>query len=261
MAEFLTTQGTAYHLENIIMNASKWLILICPYLNITENFLHRLQDADRRGVQICMVFGKKELNREEEIKLRKLKKLSLRFYKNLHAKCYTNEHTMIITSMNLLGFSEKTNREMGILIRKDELNDRKIYEDAISEIKSIIELSKEEDISAEVKEQDIKSSRADYASTKKDTRSRSGEGLLNSLKAILTKDVSSFFFKYGHCIRCNKQIPYDLDKPYCKECYFSLGDATDSSHVEKFCHTCGKEYNTRLNYPQCRNCYQKSHGH
>jgi late competence protein required for DNA uptake (superfamily II DNA/RNA helicase) len=122
MAEFLTTQGTSYHLENIIVNASKWLVLVSPYLNITQNFLQRLQDADKNKVKIYIIYGKKELKPEEELKLQKLHNLYLRYYKNLHAKCYSNEDAMIITSMNLLEFSEKTNREMGILIRKDDPN-------------------------------------------------------------------------------------------------------------------------------------------
>lgn len=263
MAEFLTTQGTSHNLEDIIINASKWLVLICPYLNITENFLQRLQDADKRKVKIYIVFGKKELKPEEEMKLRKLENLSLRYYKNLHAKCYLNEDTMIITSMNLLEFSEKTNREMGVLISKDDVNDKKIYGDAVREVRSIIDLSKEEDVSIEVENLSVKRPKDNikHTSTKKDDRVQSREGLLNYLKSILTKDVTSFFSKYGHCIRCNKQIPYDLDKPYCKECYFSLPELADASHVEKYCHTCGKEHKTRLNYPQCRNCYQKSKGH
>ena len=66
MADFLTTQGTSYNLENIIINATKWLVLISPYLNITENFLQRLQDADRRKVKIIIVYGKDELKPDEK---------------------------------------------------------------------------------------------------------------------------------------------------------------------------------------------------
>lgn len=46
----------------------------------------------------------------------------------------------------------------------------------------------------------------------------------------------------GFCIRCGKQIPFDLDKPYCLDCY--LGWQSDGGYVnypEKFCHKCGKE--------------------
>jgi len=239
MAEFLTTQGTSHNLENIIINASKWLVLICPYLNITENFLQRLQDADKRKVKICIVFGKKELKPEEETKLRKLENISLRYYQNLHAKCYSNEDTMIITSMNLNEFSEKTNREMGVLISREDPGDQRIFQDAIKEVRSIIGLSKKQ----------------------KGGLLKAGEALFDYLNTIANKDVTSLFSKHGYCIRCGREISYDLDKPYCKECYFSLPESADTSHVEKYCHSCGKEYKTRLNYPQCHSCYQKSKGH
>jgi len=261
MAEFLTTQGTSYHLENIIMKASKWLVLICPYLNITENFLQRLQGADNNKVKMCIVFGKKELKPEEEMKLQKLRNLSLRYYKNLHAKCYLNEDTMIITSMNLLEFSEKTNREMGVLIRKDDANDKKIYEDAIREVKSIIDLSKEVHTLIDIGDKSISRPRnysINHAATEQDKRSQSGESLLNYLKTILTKDVTSFFSKHGYCIRCGREITYDVGKPYCRDCFISWSEWENPSHIEKFCHTCGKKDKSSMLYPQCRSCYQKS---
>ena len=85
MAEFLTTQGTSYHLENIIRNANKWLVLLSPYLNITENFLVRLQDADKRKVKILIVYGKNKLKPEGKRKLQELENLSMYYCKNLHA--------------------------------------------------------------------------------------------------------------------------------------------------------------------------------
>jgi phosphatidylserine/phosphatidylglycerophosphate/cardiolipin synthase-like enzyme len=258
MAEFLTTQGTAYHLENIVTNAAKWLVLISPFLNITENLLSRLQEAEKRKVKICIVYGKDDLNPAEKVKLRKLESLTLRYYKNLHAKCYINEDSMIITSMNLHGFSEQTNREMGVLIRKNIAVDEKIYDDAIKEVKSIIDLSIEGYNSKETEDQSKVRPRAYQAAFKKDVRSQGGESFISYLKTILTKDVTSFFSKYGHCIRCNKQIPYDPNKPYCKECYFSLPEWVDTSNKEKFCHSCGKRDKSSMLYPLCRPCFQKS---
>ena len=260
MAEFLTTQGTAYALENIIINANKWLILICPYLNITENFLSRLHEAEKKGVKIYIVYGKGELKPAEKAKLQKLANLSLRYYKNLHAKCYLNEESMIITSMNLLEFSEKTNREMGVLIRKGDDNDKKTYEDAIREVKSIIDLSIEGYALRQIEGQN-KSRSVDSKvkpSPLKDNLSQGGEGLINYLKTILTKDVTSFFSKYGHCIRCKKQIPYDPAKPYCLECYDSWSNYRNPSYIENYCHACGKRDRSSMLYPLCRSCFQKS---
>ncbi|MBI2329571.1 MAG: hypothetical protein HYU85_08090, partial [Chloroflexi bacterium] len=101
MAEFLTTKGTAYHIENIIVNAKNWLFLISPFLNLSKNFYERLKDADRRKVKIILIFGKDELKPSEKKLLQQLENLELFFCENLHAKCFLNEEQMVITSMNM----------------------------------------------------------------------------------------------------------------------------------------------------------------
>ena len=71
MAEFLTTQGTSYHIENIIKNAKNKLVLISPYLKLSKTFFERLKDADRRGVKITLVYGKKDLNSNFYIRMKR----------------------------------------------------------------------------------------------------------------------------------------------------------------------------------------------
>lgn len=44
MAEFLTTNGTSYHIENIIIGAEEKLVLVSPYLQISKTFYERLKD-------------------------------------------------------------------------------------------------------------------------------------------------------------------------------------------------------------------------
>ena len=60
MAQFLTTQGTSYYFEQIIIKATKRLILVSPYLKISDIFMVRLQDADKRNVEIIVIYGKDE---------------------------------------------------------------------------------------------------------------------------------------------------------------------------------------------------------
>ena len=149
---------------------------------------------------------------------------------------------------------------MGVLIRKDDVNDKKIYEDAVREVKSIIDLSIEGYALTEIEGQNKIRSGVSKVKTspQKDNRSQGGEGLINYLKTILTKDVTSFFSKYGHCIRCNTQIPYDPARPYCLECYDSWSEWENPSYIEKYCHSCGKRDKSSMLYPLCRTCFQKS---
>ena len=144
MVKFVTTSGTAYHIEQIISSAEESITLISPYLKLTQNFLERLQDADRRGVSITIVYGKKQLKESQMVLLRTLDGLSLRFSKNLHAKCYCNESGCLISSMNLYEYSEKNNREMGIFIERQGNED--LFKDIITECKSILHSSVEKTI-------------------------------------------------------------------------------------------------------------------
>lgn len=135
MAKFLTTVGTSFYIEQIIVNAKTSLTLVTPYLKLSKNLIERIIDADNRGVAITLIYGKNNLHTNEQHKLDVLNNLELYFCENLHAKCYHNEDSMIITSMNLYEFSERNNREMGIFVEKGV--DLEIFEDSLREIDSI----------------------------------------------------------------------------------------------------------------------------
>ena len=139
MAKFLTTKGNSYHIEQIIINAEKTLTLVTPYLKLSQMLYERLIDADNRGVQIILVYGKSELAAAERDKIFSLNNIAIYYNHSLHAKCYFNESEMIITSMNLYDFSEVNNREMGILL--DRKKDRKIFDETCREVESIVNAS------------------------------------------------------------------------------------------------------------------------
>jgi hypothetical protein len=142
---------------------------------------------------------------------------------------------------------------------------KKVYEDAIKEVKSVWDLSKDVLFSlGNEEDQNIsrpKDKNISRVSTERDKRSQSEESFLDSIKTILTMDVTSLFSKHGHCIRCGREIMYDLGKPYCRDCFISWSEWENPSHIEKFCHTCGKKDKSSMLYPQCRSCYQKSKDH
>jgi hypothetical protein len=136
MAKFLTTTAITSELENIIKNATKKVVLLSPYVQINKILFERLQEASERGIEITLIYGKEDLKSTEKKQIEVIKNLKLYFYKNLHAKCYLNEKEIIITSMNLYEFSERNNREMGVLIKKTE--DKELFEETVKETHSII---------------------------------------------------------------------------------------------------------------------------
>jgi hypothetical protein len=160
MAKFLTTSGVSHEVENIVKEAKKKLVLISPYIQINKMLLERLKIASAKGVQITFIYGKTELNLIEKKQLESIENLKLYFYPNLHAKCYFNEKLMVITSMNLYAFSEKNNREMGILINK--VDDIEVFNDAVEETLSIVKSAQKKSITRKgisvfpLKEEDFK---------------------------------------------------------------------------------------------------------
>jgi hypothetical protein len=136
MAKFLTTIELSYYILQIIKSAVNEIILVTPYLKLSENLKDNLLDADTKGVEITLVYGKSELDKEEKQFLNTLENLNIYYQENLHGKCYFNESMMLITSMNLHEFSEKRNKEFGIII--DSQEDYDLYVDALEEIRLLL---------------------------------------------------------------------------------------------------------------------------
>lgn len=225
MAEFLTTNGTSSQIENIIIEAEKQLTLVSPYLQISKTFYERLKDAADKDVSIRIVYGKDELKPNERNSLAELSTVQLFYFENLHAKCYFNENTMVITSMNMYEFSEKNNREMGVLIQRKE--DLDLFTKAVNETNSIIRS-------------------AESIELKKEKRFFSNKQ--NGKKAKPSR---------GYCIRCEQRIDYDPERPYCWDCYTIWSQFENTDYQENVCHRCGEFDTTSMNYPQCRDCWKE----
>lgn len=136
MAQFLTTKGISSKIEDIIRRSTKDVYLVSPYLKLSRTFFERLKDIEEKNVTIHIIYGKDDLNKNQKELICNLKNLKLYYLDHLHAKCFANEKELIITSMNMHEYSEMNNREMGILIQKQ--NNEDLYADALDEIKSII---------------------------------------------------------------------------------------------------------------------------
>lgn len=229
MAEFLTTKGTSYNIENIIIEAKAKLVLVSPYLQISKTFYERLKDASNKGVAIKIIYGKDELKPNERNSLAELKNVEIYFFENLHAKCYFNETKMVITSMNMYEFSEKNNREMGVLINRSI--DKELFEKAVNETHSILQSS--EQIALR------KTDRPIYQNNKKEINNNT------RYKKLIR----------GYCIRCQTRIDYNPHKPYCGDCYAIWVQFENPDYRENVCHRCGQYEWTSMDRPQDYKCY------
>lgn len=203
MVELLTTTGNSYHIENIIKNARQYLTLVTPYLKISDQVFARLKDADTRHVSITLIYGKTHLKNEEIKKLNQLDSITVYYCKTLHAKCYYNENNMIISSMNLYEFSERNNRELGVLVKKSD--DIKFYNDTIEEIQSIINSSENEILSNNVKYNIDSFNPIEYVDIDKSDPINDASKLINS---NLLEELKRVFQSYF----ADEDFIYNIDK-------------------------------------------------
>lgn len=223
MAKFLDTTGVSNELAQIIKGAKEKLILISPYLQIGDRFREFLEEQDRQKIDIRIIYGKSELQPQENNWLKSLKSVRTSICKNLHAKCYLNEKEALISSMNFYEFSQMNNNEMGIVIYKAE--DPELYNDINEEAKRLIRISEEIKV---------------------------------TIEKIVPKEDSNN--SEGHCIRCGIKIKLDPKHPYCLECYQKWKKFEDETYEEKdgVCHICGKSNKSSMEKPVCMKCYKKN---
>ena len=151
MSKFITSSNLDNEIESIIREAKTKLLLISPYINLSDNIRNLLlQKKSHPELEIIVAFreewkeGKNsgDNNVETESKYKNLKEfdiwksfpnIRLVGLNNLHAKYYANENKGVITSLNLYRYSIKNNIEYGCLIRGNTYLETTNYSERIIE--------------------------------------------------------------------------------------------------------------------------------
>lgn len=164
MALFLNTTRLNQWIPKLIQKSERELILIVPYIQTSDKIFESLKVADNKGIETFLIYRENKLSIKEKEKLLSLKNISLLHHPNIHCKCYFNGSLLIISSMNLYDYSQKNNREMGVLFSKESIeyeeqdkdstynvfdnsNDYNVFIDTIEEIRDIVNSSSAEKIS------------------------------------------------------------------------------------------------------------------
>ena len=239
MAEFLTTTGVSYRLEEIINSAAERLVIISPFLRINERIKELLEDKDRMKLDIRIVYGKNELQPDENNWLDSMSSIRTSFCKNLHAKCYLNENQALLTSMNLYEFSQVNNYEMGVLVVREEEGD--LYDAILQESRRIVRISEEIRVTVARVDADKKTKQPSPRAKSRPKKQPARRGKPDD----------------GFCIRCKETLPIDPAKPYCNRCYKSWNRYKNEKYEEKHCHLCGNEHGATLVKPVCSKCHRK----
>ena len=234
MAEILATAAVSARIEEIIKKASKYIVIVSPFLRVNQNLKVLLSEKDKSRIPIHVIYGKKkELRKEERTWLESMTSVTTRYCKTLHAKCYFNENEALLTSMNLYDYSQVNNLEMGILVTAEK--DHELYSGILEESERIRQQS----------EIVIGSEYPPLMAEKIDRESEDG--------VRLTMEEP----QHGFCIRCRADLPVNPPQPYCRSCYRSWKRYENPEYEEKHCHTCGNEHAATLLKPVCRTCYRK----
>jgi len=241
MAKFLDKEKAVSALKDLIRNADKTLILISPYLKLSNDFKELLKYRNSKDKITTVVFGKQELNPDEMKFLQELRFVILKYNENLHSKCYVNDNKMIITSLNLYEFSMANNKEMGVLIDKNDSCDSELYNEAFGEVEYINETSQRFDILL---------SKPQFPS--KHTESRS-----TTSKQTLKQSING---PSGYCIRTGFEIPFNVQKPMCYDAFKLWNKYADPDYAEKFCHFSGEPSNgeTSVSKPILKKNWEKA---
>ena len=151
MSKFITSSNLDNEIESVIREAKTKLLLISPYINLSDNIKNLLlQKTSHPELEIIVAFreewkeGKNrgDNNVETESKYKNLKEfdiwksfpnIRLVGLNNLHAKYYANESKGVITSLNLYRYSIMNNIEYGCLIRGNTYLETTNYSERIIE--------------------------------------------------------------------------------------------------------------------------------
>ena len=252
MAKFINTRKGVSEIEELIRESGETLILVSPYLKLSKDFKELLAFRNGRNKVTKIVFGKQELRPEELRFLQGLRSVFLMFHENLHAKCYLNDQKMIITSMNLYEYSMAVNKEMGVIIDKNDPADLQLFQDAMKEVQYIQETSVP---FAFVTDQAVRPT-PPTATT---------EAAVTGPNRAASRKTSEPSQRTGFCIRTGVEIPFNLKKPLTAEAFKKWSQFGNPDYPEKYCHFSGEPSNgeTSVNRPVLKKNWKKaqeSHG-
>ena len=285
MAEFLTTAEISARLQKIIRESDERLVLISPYLKMNPRIKELLAQKSQTRTHVRIIYGKSELQPEEQEWIDANPHIELFYRQSLHAKCYLNEKEALLASMNLYEFSEQNNDEMGIVVSNASDNrgfDRALYRKMLHEADHIADLS--EKIREVPRPQPSKGLGGLVRRFAKDTlslperitgsdRQTAAEGRDNPTAPmpsaaptavdatpspadapVAPTDARPRLPVTGCCIRCKTDVPANLSEPYCERCFGTWNRFKNESYEEKHCHICEQEYRTTRLKPLCSVC-------
>lgn len=267
MSMILDTHETNTWISHISEDARKHLVIICPYLKINEKLKRTIEVADRNGVNVFVIYGKRELDEGTLSWLKGLRHSNIASIKDLHAKLYMNEEFAVISSMNLYEYSQVNNEELGVLCGKRQ--DRNEFKDITFQVMRLIGISEKEHGGWDVGDLDkpirglFKRGKGTEEFRTYDSGSDVGNRDESRTEPVRVEteekpETPASEMVLCHCIRCGRVIPSTHDYVYCGRCMDSWQRYSNMRYVEPegHCYICGRQYNASAEKPACIECYK-----
>jgi hypothetical protein len=248
--KFLSDDELNTRVANIIETAGEKLILISPFIALHDRIRDKLKElVQEDGLKVIVMFGKNEYDKRRSIRpddldfLKTLPNIEIRYHRRLHAKYYANEQIAILTSMNLLDYSQNNNIEFGIEVHKgifggiisNVADTERLYEDAAEYFDRVI--SGGELCFHRVPQYD----KSWLGLTKKYLRS---DTLVDTFNEMFNGDAGSARpDAFGYCIRTRAEIAFDPKMPFCEAAYIEWSKYKNPDYRERYCHFSGEPSN------------------
>lgn len=219
-------QEVAPQVLSVIDEATKYVIVVTPYLKLWGHARYAIERALKRGVDVKFLLRADfdDLGGESVQWLSSIG-VKIQVVERLHAKIFLNEERIIVTSMNLHSSSSQDSLEVALLItnsREQQILRHYVFESLQGMATGIENL---------ILSQTPKHS----ASTKV-----SGVGTV------------------GYCIRCGISVGLDINHPLCDGCYDKWAEWENEDYPEEMCHICGQPSDVSYAKPLCTACYHQT---
>lgn len=247
MTKFVTGTSLILELENLLLNASKRLVLISPYIKLHERYKHALKSKfTEHKLEVIVVFGKNEnditksISHEDFEFFKQFANVELRYEPNLHAKYYSNYDTSILSSMNLYTYSQDNNIEAGIVTTNSLLTNLAA---GVTDINNL-DGDQHDYFSTVIDKSKLLYKNTPVLSGLLIKKMDSVKNEIDLISHLFTKPKSKHH--YGYCISTGVEIKFNPEVPFSKDAYRQW--SKNKSEPQSYCHYSGEPSNKETSF-------------
>ena len=234
--------------------ARKQLVLVSPYNDFPVTLCDVVKQTTARRVSVTAVC-RRDRAQKEKAHLEWLTGLGARVYlvERLHSKIYLNESRAIVTSMNLVQGSAVNSKEIAFLVQDTETR-----EEICNYVRQrLIATAEPYRPPAGQPRPSWPSARPAAKSLPSAADGTDTAGLLTIAgKAVLDVIKRGMGGNQAYCIRCERGISFNQERPLCDDCYKEWARYSKRDYRECYCHRCRRKSKTSYAKPLCVDCFR-----